>query len=444
MTTKTIKTTLFASLIAAMILPFSGMDFAEADKNAVRTDMKSIHDAIQNAVGSERKELVAEYKLKNQEFNDSIYVAPPRDFVAEWQVLELEYMDLVGKESAAKKDLEAIRESGSSGQQATKQAEIDNMSTRIKTLRNQIGGLQAESVAFMKMSPDVEQRYERIVSALHEKYGGEASGNAFVMAGINYEQKKLVAELTTALDDSVEFENSSVAIAEEIRSLAGEDNVIITIDQMKPTACTNYLGACSPLVGGVAIARYDDSSNLAGSIGYKATKNGQTGYVTAGHVVDYYGTGNRKMLQPVGGSQISDGTGYPFTTSASSGDVSFQKTSVSINDDIYYSSNTKIDVANYATSSSDHTGQFVYKMGAGGGLTWGYVQTHWSNTNVWTTSASVSGGDSGGPLFQITGSSGGQYYGKLFGHAFMSYQGSAVYQPTEKMIANHGIYPATS
>ena len=101
-------------------------------------------------------------------------------------------------------------------------------------------------------------------------------------------------------------------------------------------------------------------------------------------------------------------------------------------------------MSNYATASSQHNGQFVYKMGAGNGLTWGYVQTHWSITDVWTTSARVSGGDSGGPIFNILGYSNGQYHGKVFGHAYMSYNGNAVYQPTEKIISNHRIYPATS
>jgi len=36
--TRTTKTILFASLIAAMILPFSGMDYAEADNG------KKVHD----------------------------------------------------------------------------------------------------------------------------------------------------------------------------------------------------------------------------------------------------------------------------------------------------------------------------------------------------------------------------------------------------------------
>ena len=445
MTTKTIKTVLIVALIAAMILPFSGMDFAEADKHTLQTDMKAIHNMIKNAEGSEKKQLIAEYKLKNQELNDSIHETPSRDFVAEWQILELEFMDLAEKQFAAMKELDSLNESSNSlDQQTVKQAEIDNMSSKIKEFRNQINNLQSESIDFMKMNPGMEKKYDQIISNLHAKYGDEDSNNAFLMAGKNFEQKKLEVILVADFDEVVEFENSSVAIAEEIRTLAGENNVIITIDGTELTTCTNYLGTCIPRIGGVVIARVDDPTNLSGSIGYKATYSGQVGYATAGHVVDFYGTGNRKMVQPQSGLQISDGTGFPWTNSASSGDVSFQKTSVTINDDIYFSSNTMIDVASYATASSQHTGQFVYKMGAGEGLSWGYVTTHYSVTDVWQTTASTTTGDSGGPIFQITGSSGGQYYGKVFGHAYRSIGGDAVYQPTEKIIANHSIIPATT
>ncbi|MBS3052858.1 MAG: hypothetical protein J4428_05825 [Candidatus Aenigmarchaeota archaeon] len=192
----------------------------------------------------------------------------------------------------------------------------------------------------------------------------------------------------------------------------------------------------------MAIARYDATTDLAGSIGYKATYNGNTGYVTAGHVVDYFNTGNRKMIQSPGtGNLISDGTNMPFTKVVSAGDVSFQKTSVSIDDDIYYSSNTKIDVASYATASSQHTGQFVYKMGAGNGLTYGQVNAHFTSVDTWRATAQSVTGDSGGTIFQITGSSGGQYYGKVFGHVYAG-GGDVLYQPTEKIIALYGIYPA--
>ena len=394
--------------------------------------MKTANDA-------EWKQLLETYLVKNQDLNEIIYEIPPRDFVEEWKVFDLQGMDLIEQQFNAKKDLESLPES----EKAEKQAEIKQRDSKIIEIRAQIDALQAEVIEFMKMDPNEEKRFLKIAAELHQRYDG--SDSAFVMAGIDYEQKKMTVELTTSFDDIVKFENSSVAIAEKIRDAVGEDDVLITVDSMKPVTCTNYLQKCRPLVGGVAIARADDPSDLSGSIGYKATKGSVVGYVTAGHAVDFHNTGNRAMLQPLNGEQVSDGTGYPFTKSPSSGDVSFQRTSVDINDDIYYGSNTKIDIASYATSSSEHKGQFVYKMGAGGGLSWGFVQKHWKTNDVWETSASVASGDSGGPMFNISGYANGQYNGKLFGHAYSATSDwDAIYQPTEKIIANHGIYPATT
>ena len=438
MTTKTIKTVLFASLIAAMILPFSTMDFADAEKNNTRAEMKQIHDKIKKADASEKKQLKAKYLLKNQELNDSIHKTPQRDYVSEWKAIDLVGMELSEQRFAANEERKLLKDSNKI---KAKNAEIKDKDAKIKEIRSQIDKLQSEALELMKMDPVAEQNILEMVSALHDTYGDENSSNAFEMAGINYEQKKLVVELTTEFDENTNFENSSIAIAEAIRSLAGENNVIITIDNAKEVSCTNYLSTCTPRVGGVVIGRVGETAK-AGSIGYKATYGTVTGYVTAAHVVDN-SSNNRKMEQPNNAAQISDGTYYPFHTGRSAGDVSFQKTSVSINDDLYYSGNTKIDVASYSTSSSGHIGQFVYKMGAGSGLTWGYVQSHYSVSDVFTTNANAAQFDSGGPVYQITGYSGGQYTGKVFGHVTEDLNG-ALYQPTYKLINNYGIYPATT
>lgn len=424
------------------MISFSGMDFVMGEKDTIRSDMKAIRDQMRGADDIPKKQLQASsYLVKNQQINEFIHETPPKDFVTEWKVLDLQEMDLIEQQFVAKNELESSS-SLSEHEKVAKQEEIKERDLKIMEIRAQIEKLQSEAVEFMRMDPGTERQFEKHVFELHQQYDG--SDSAFVMAGIDYEQEKIIVELTAQFDDTVEFEMSSVAMAEKIRDIVGAENVLVTVDTMELTACTNYADTCRPLVGGVAIARADDPSNLSGSIGYKATKDGTVGYVTAGHVVDFRNTGNRAMLQPLDGSQISDGTGYPFTKNRASGDVSFQSTSVGITDDIYYSSNTKIDVSSYATDSSQHNGQFVYKMGAGGGRTWGYVHQHFSITDVWRTSASAGGGDSGGPIFNIVGYSNGQYNGKLFGHMYSIIAGNAVYQPTEKIIANHGIYPATT
>lgn len=437
------KTILFASLLVAMILPFSTMDFAEAEKNNIGDEMKQIHDQIKNTDGSEKTTLKAEYFLLNNELNASLHQTPERNFVDEWQSFESISLDLMEQRFTETEELKQLKDSNKA---KIKQAKIDEIDFKVDQIRSNIDKLQLEAIDSMTLEEDTRLGMLETISGLDKTYGLDNSDNGYVMAGIDYEQKKIIVELTTENDDGVKFENTSIAIAESIRNLVGETNVIITVDNVQLTSCTNYLSTCTPRVGGVAIARSDASSSLAGSIGYKAIYGTVTGYVTAGHVVDFSSTGNRKMLQPVSGSQISDGTYYPWTNNALSGDVSFQKTSVSINDDLYFSSSIKVDVKSYATGTIDHPGQFIYKMGAGNGLTSGQVTSHWVSLNVWRTDALSATGDSGGPIFKITGSSGGLYEGKVFGHVYAkgSVTNGAYYQPTDKIIANYGIYPALS
>ncbi len=61
--TKTTKTILFASLIAVMILPFSGMNYAQAETN--KTDQELIQDYVDQQMG-----LLDELRLQYPEFFD--------------------------------------------------------------------------------------------------------------------------------------------------------------------------------------------------------------------------------------------------------------------------------------------------------------------------------------------------------------------------------------
>jgi hypothetical protein len=436
--TKTTKTILFASLIAALILPFSAMNFADAETDNNKADRKAIHDELKNADASEKKALTERYLVKNQELNDSIHKTLQRDYVAEWKTIDLVSIDLAEERFTVNEELKTLKDSEKI---KAKKSEITDKDSKILEIRAQIDKLQSEARESIKMNPGLENKLTKQANNLQDSYGN--SENAFVMAGIDYEQKKLVVELTSEFDNSSSFENTSVAIAETIRTLVGDNEVIISVDTFEPVTCTNYLVACTPdRVGGVALYRADDAVNLAGSIGYKATWSGITGYVTAGHAVDYFNTGNRAMKQTT--VQISNGAGYPFTKSHTAGDYSFQPISAgsSIIDDLWYGPTQKIDVSSVAIST-DHQGSFVYKMGAGNGMKYGNVNTHWVTVDMWKTSASTASGDSGGPIYNVLGYSGGQFYGKIFGHNTYSSGGNAVYQPTDKLVAA-GITPSTT
>lgn len=440
MTTKTTKTILFASLIVAMILPFGVMDFVDAEKNNLRADMKAIHDKIKDFTGAEKQQLTSEYIQKNNQYNKDNYKAPDRDFVGEWKTLDTVQLNLAEQRYVANEELKTLT---NPDEISAKQSEIADKDSEIRNILREIRSLERESINSMKMDSETELRFKQIVSDLHTTYGDENPDNAFVMAGINYEQKKLLVELTTQFDDAVDPEMSSVVLAETIRSSIGENDVIISFDSLKPVTCTDYTTTCTPdRVGGVALYRSDDAENLAGSIGYKATYNEDVGYITAGHSVDPDETGNWGMKQT--STQISSGFGYPFTTSTLAGDYSFQKTSSSVIDDIYFSSSLKADIEDYAIADDHEAGVYMYKMGAGEGLDYGSIQNSWG-AGTWEIDAATASGDSGGPTFQIVGYENGQYIAKVFGHVTNAdtthTPWHAVYQPVHKIVAA-GIVPS--
>lgn len=80
MTTKTIKTILFASLIAAMILPFSGMGFAQAEmsddkKQQLMAKVISLEEKIAQAESESLKESL---KAKQQEILKELFDSIPQ------------------------------------------------------------------------------------------------------------------------------------------------------------------------------------------------------------------------------------------------------------------------------------------------------------------------------------------------------------------------------
>lgn len=72
MTTKTIKTILFAGLIAAMILPFSGMQIAEAEqaKTEQKIDAKKLRQMIDSEIATEKDSKVIDRYSKIKQLVD--------------------------------------------------------------------------------------------------------------------------------------------------------------------------------------------------------------------------------------------------------------------------------------------------------------------------------------------------------------------------------------
>ena len=386
MTTKNAKTILFASLIAAMILPFSGTQFA---------------------VGQDTED---------------------RDFLAEWKVLQAQVDVLVQKQVAAKNSMDS---SSNTDEIMQIIQNMDVTASEIETLNQKIDALEQESINSLKMAPQLEKALFTVEKEIIKTYKGETPVWG---AYVDFKLQKVVVFIDNTLEGADE-------ITEILVNQFGSDVVEIDNNIPAETACSSQTSTCRPLIGGIALARYDDSSNLAGTLGYKARdSSGNTGFVTAEHVVDYYSTGNIWMKQPVNGGLVGYATIMGEGTSNL--DFAFVRTTTSINDDIFQSSNKVMDVTGYATTHSQHyPGTFLYGKGVTSGEYSGTVNGYSSDGWYRLGGSNPQGGDSGGPVYKKFAGAHGTYTVHVYGHMFNN---AGFYGSVHGVINNYNVTPLTS
>jgi len=393
MTYKNAKTILFTGLIAAMILPFSGMDFADAAPN-------------ENA---------------NDKANNN------RNFLEEWRTLETEVSALA---EAQVKSIEKLQNSFTTD--TILENVIERRALDIEALNQQIDDLEQESIESMKMPIELEEKLFGIERTIIANNSNQED-NPFLGAYVDFELQKVVV-----------FVDADNILANQItESITREYGNYVVIDNNLPieTACAYQTSSCRPLIGGLALARYADPGNLAGTLGYKAQDaSGNIGFVTAEHVVDYNHVGNTWMKQPVNGGLV----GYATITGegTSNLDFAFVKTTTSINDDVYKSYNTVMDVTGYATTHSQHyPGTFLYGKGVTSGEYSGTVNGYSSDGWYRLGGANPVGGDSGGPVYKKYAGAGGTYTVKIYGHMFNN---AGFYGSVHGVIDNYDVTPLTS
>ena len=204
--TKTTKTILFASLIAAMILPFSGMMMAEAAPN-------------ENA---------------NENANNN------RNFLEEWRTLETEVSALA---EAQVRSIEKLQ--NSSAPDTILENVIERRALDIEALNQQIDDLEQESIESMKMPIGLEEELfgiERTIIANNSNQEDSPFWGAYV----DFELQKVVV-----------FVDADNILANQItESITREYGNDVVIDNNLPieTACAYQTSSCRPLIGGLALA----------------------------------------------------------------------------------------------------------------------------------------------------------------------------------------------
>ncbi len=310
----------------------------------------------------------------------------------------------------------------------TKQAEIEKL-----------------SIESMILDKDIQSKLNTLESKINA-----IKTNEETLVGINYETAKVVVlDDKTPSNDSISFDaapgsSSSLAISESVKDqLSTEELELVEFVQSTPITCRSNTDSCIPMIGGIAIYRADSPSQIAGTIGYKATdRSGNVGFITAGHSIDYTNTNNRQMLLKDGTVAGEVKSNSLLTTSQRSGDFAFVETESSsdIIDDII-KRGRDYDVRGMYSENSIKPGVFLHKVGAASGDQTERVVKLFKYSNFFTVEGTPNGGDSGGPVFKKTGNarSTGVY---IAGHMSAGLGADTMVQPAYKLNQLYGIIVA--
>ncbi len=349
MTTKTIKTILFASLMVAMILPFSAMSMADAAPN-------------ENA------------KKRSAEIKGQLFIKDSRD---------------IGGVFSEYNQLNKVL-----NDETTSQSAKDNAVTRMQEIRE-----QPTPELMPTEKRDTIRGQIDSTSAVIEQL--EKAGVPVVLIGTDHENQSLRIGV-----DREGLTNDKLYVVEErIRSVIGND-IDLTIELSDETILLgcNQQGDCEPVQGGVKVTPFGYTSC---SVGYRATFNSEEGFITAGHCTS--GNTGVDVGNPTGWwwDKVGEVTHNSFAAYTWCDCAFVKATDESISSKIF--DNITLSGTKFPDMYSwIHQEGFV-TQGAIGGITDNYVVKQiegvWVYGIVETTAYAI-GGDSGGTVYEETWGSG--------------------------------------
>ncbi|CAE6485548.1 MAG TPA: trypsin-like serine protease [Candidatus Nitrosotenuis sp.] len=272
MTTKTIKAILFASLMVAMILPFSMMDVSAGP--------------TENA-DEQTKEKAGKTIIRHNSRESEI---------PGWEVRD----ELLKKLDKTEDKLE----------RANTQKQIDALTAQIQKW------LDARMDESKKKLAD--EKSEILVNAhmnLVRTLGQKAAHEQLPVGGIGYDYANNALEI--AIHPDVFSDENIPKYEKNIRKIIGDevDITFVKAQLVQLQSCTDRnTTPCEPIEGGVL---FDVDDGLPCTVGFKATYNSKTGFVTAGHCVNGGGS-STEIEQPTASTtdiaNVVSETYTPFTT----------------------------------------------------------------------------------------------------------------------------------
>jgi len=259
MTTKTIKTILFASLIAAMVLPFSTMDFAQAKKAPDMTDYVSQYRDIDQKIRDNKKSIDDDNKK------------------------------LEDKTKLSKVDIETIEK------------RINDKKGENDIFWTQLAEIERLNIESYILDDETQAIFDNALETLTTNYLN-TNGVYDVYAENKYRKMVVVV-------DPDDFEKSSYAgdrdafIAElenavEVNVEAVFEKLVLT----HSTSCPSPTSAChNPSKGGISVSKWG-STGVGNTLGFKAFHPSHGyGFIIAKHEVP---NGNEQVVQPKSSSLV--------------------------------------------------------------------------------------------------------------------------------------------
>lgn len=223
MTTKNIKFALFGALITAMILPFSGMGFADATPNENAKSLKQQYDEVSQ-------------QYRNAE-------------------IAIQKLDAIESERAL-----------TAGEQVERIQKISEM----KALEFQAAEIQRQNIEAHKMPTNIAEKLdvaEKLVEANIKGLSG---------AYVNGKERTLKVIVSTQ-EEADKVQDLVGYIAD------GETNLEVRVSEFTFSGCEAQDDECNPVMGRIQI---DGSGNNPCRLAVPYSMGSSEGFLTAGHCVD--------------------------------------------------------------------------------------------------------------------------------------------------------------
>ena len=230
---------------------------------------------------------------------------------------------------------------------------------------------------------------EKYMDINSDKYVGSNPVN-FVIA--DFQDKQLFV----LMSDSTTYSYNEKSSASHLTDIKNEIDVDVKMEsgKFKDTSCRSRTSNCSPMVGGISVAKSGVGTSGDSTLSFKATdRSNRSGFVIAGHV----GNVGDSIYQHASGNYAGN-----IITESDTCDCAFVESSRSMSNGIYKNYRQSYTINDYAVASDFTSGTFLKKSGITTGITYGNLIDH--RTELPTIIRMTSSfGDSGAPVFKTSG-----------------------------------------